>query len=135
MPNAIPNYVGKIPDCKNDIYLVPGKVGSSKKRRQNTHGLIQKFRRLDFGKLPSKNYFYSKMSFFISFIGSESKKRLVMISMDKHPTFIGLINEFCNISTLKQMLISTLRSNHFTMPEIDLRLLYEADDLSDQTGL
>ena len=79
--------------------------------------------------------FLENVIFLTSFIGSESNTRLVTISMDKHPTFIGLINEFCNISTLKQLWISTFRSNGFTMPEIDLRLLYEAEDLSDQTGL
>ena len=58
-----------------------------------------------------------------------------MISIDKHPTFIGLINECCSISTVKQIFISTFCLNGFTMVGTDLRLLYEAEDLSDQTGL
>ena len=71
----------------------------------------------------------------IQFKGCESNVRLVMISLDKHPTFIGLINESCSISTVKQIFISTFCLNGYTMVGTDLRLLYEAEDLFDQTGL
>ena len=67
--------------------------------------------------------------------GSESDLRLTTISIDKYPTFIGLINENCTISTIKQICISTFRLNGFTMLETDLRILYAAEDLSDQTGM
>lgn len=58
-----------------------------------------------------------------------------MISLDKHPTFIGLINECCSFSTVKQIFISTFCLNGYTMVGTDLRLLYEAEDVSDHTGL
>ena len=58
-----------------------------------------------------------------------------MISIDKHPTFIGLINDCCSISTVKQIFISTFCLNGYTMVGTDLRLLYEAEDVSDHTGL
>ena len=66
-------------------------------------------------------------------LGCESDMRLITISIDKYPTFIGLINENCTISTIKQICISTFRLNGFTMLETDLRILYAAEDLSDQT--
>ena len=71
----------------------------------------------------------------IQFKGCESNVRLVMISLDKHPSFIGLINEYCSILTVKQIFNSTFCLNGYTIVGLDLRLLYEAEDLSDQTGL
>ena len=78
---------------------------------------------------------HASQTFMHHFLGSESNMRLLMISIDKHPTFIGHINECCTISTIKQIFISTFCLNGFTMIGNDLRLLYEAEDLSDQTGL
>lgn len=99
----------------NSICLYPEKIGSSKKRKKKTNGLVRRLKRLN--------------------SGCESNVRLVMISLDKHPTFIGLINESCSISTVKQIFISTFCLNGYTMVGTDLRLLYEAEDLSDQTVL
>ena len=59
MPIAIRNSVGKMPNWENAIHSVPGKSGSSKKRKQNTQGLIHKFRRLDLGNFSRKRHFLS----------------------------------------------------------------------------
>ena len=111
----------------NFVYALPGKIGNSKKRKQSTtNGL---FTRLKRGKI------FRKFDGFWIISGAGSDLRLITISIDKYPTFIGLINENCTISTIKQICISTFCLNGFTMLETDLRILYAAENLSGQTGM
>ena len=119
----------------NSICLYPEKIGSSKKRKKKTNGLVRRLKRLNSGRFLNGHVYVHAITIQIQFKGCESNVRLVMISLDKHPTFIGLINESCSISTVKQIFISTFCLNGYTMVGTDLRLLYEAEDLSDQTGL
>ena len=40
----------KVNSGENSFYLIPEKIGSSKKRKQKAHGVVPRFKRLNFGK-------------------------------------------------------------------------------------